>query len=301
MHNGPSMRTYSLILVLLLAVGGLQAQGKKLTAEEIIAKHLQSIGKSESIANAKQRMAVGSSEFTLLSSSTKANGRAVLASNGTDLAMVSTFNLTDYKMERIGIFGNKINIPFIVPGQRSSLGGFLNTYNKVLNDRIFGGSIFSTWIFLEPEGSKGKLEVDGMKKLDGRDTWVINYIPKGGLTSGSSIKIYFDAENFHHLRTVYRQKDPEGGFYDTGSKASNMGSVPEMGGQVASNGTTLTETFGDYREEAGITLPHQYSIHLSADRGGVTRNFQYTFNIEEYKILKNFPADFFTFKDAIAG
>ena len=198
------------------------------------------------------------------------------------------------------MFGNKINIPFIIPGRRSGLGTFLATYNKFMDDRIFGGCIFSTWPFSGPNGLRGKLETEGIKKVDGRDAWVVSYIPKGGLSNGSFIKLYFDVENYHHLRTVYRQKESENGFYDTGSKASNMGQVPgTWGGQMASNGSTLTEDFGDFRDEGGIMLPHKYSIQLSADVASGTTDYKWSFTIDEYRIMKEFPSDFFTFKDKI--
>lgn len=287
-------------LLALLTLAGSSIGQQKLSPGEIIAKHLESIGRSDSITVAKKRMAVGSSAFSIRTASKKANGRVVMASDGSDLAFVSTFNMSDYQMERIGLFGNKINIPFIIPGRRSGLGTFLATYNKLMDDRIFGGCIFSTWPFLEQGGVRGKLETEGSKKVGDREAWVINYIPKGGLSGGSSIKLYFDAENFHHLRTVYRQKESENGFYDTGSKASNMGRAPDTwGGQLANNGSTLTEDFEDFRDENGLMLPHKYSIQLSADVASGTTDYKWSFVIEEYKLIKDFPADFFTFKERV--
>src|SRR4051812_4289864 len=133
----------SLLLVLLIATQ-INGQSKKLSPQEIITKHLASMGSLDDLSVAKRRMVIAGSEFFVRSGTTKANGRAVLASDGDNLALFSTFNLSDYRMERIGIFSDKLDIPFIVPGRRSPLGRWLIAYDRTVNDRIFGGSIFST-------------------------------------------------------------------------------------------------------------------------------------------------------------
>lgn len=279
----------------------LWAQKQKLSPEEIIAKHLESIGKRDLVTASQRRMVMAGSEFLIRTNSAKANGRAVLASDGSDMAFFSTFNMRDYSMERIGVFSNKIEIPFVTPGRRSTLGAWLTAYDRTLNDRIFGGVIFSTWLFLRSQNEWGEMKTEGKKRIGDRDAWVISYSPKKPLTgSSSSIKLYFDAENFHHLRTVYRQGETESGFYDTGSR-SNQGSVSDWGANMASNGSTLTEDFADYREDIGLMLPHKYTVVLNIDSASGTHEFRYDLNIEEYRLIREFPANFFSFdKSALA-
>jgi len=278
----------------LMAASTVSAQKEKLSPEEIIAKHIGSLGKKEYIADATRRMAIAGSDFLIRSNSAKATGRAVLASDGKNMAFFSTFNMRDYGMERIGVFSDKIEIPLVTNGRRSTLGSWLNAYDRTLNDRIFGGTIFSSWLFLQPSSEWGKMETEGKKKIGDRDAWVISYSPKKGLSGDSSIKLYFDAENFHHLRTVYRQGETESGFYDTGSR-KNQGTVSDWGSNMASNGSTLTEDFGDYREDAGLMLPHKYAIVLNIDSASGTNEFKYTLNIEEYRLIREFPATFWSF------
>ena len=100
----------ALFVLLLVFCCFVEANAQKMAPEEIIAKHIASIGKSDLVANSKLRIAVGGVEFLIPSAGKKANGRAALASNGTDLAFFSTFNMRDYRQERIGLFTNKINI-----------------------------------------------------------------------------------------------------------------------------------------------------------------------------------------------
>jgi hypothetical protein len=290
----------SLLLVLLIATQ-INGQSKKLSPQEIITKHLASMGSLDDLSVAKRRMVIAGSEFFVRSGTTKANGRAVLASDGDNLALFSTFNLSDYRMERIGIFSDKLDIPFIVPGRRSPLGRWLIAYDRTVNDRIFGGSIFSTWLFLKPDTLWGKMETEGKKKVGDREAWVINYSPKQGLKAGSYIKLYFDTENFHHLRTVYKQMETERGFYDTGSKGSNIGSTGHMDDSaMANNQSTLTENFEEFLDDNGLVLPRKYSINLQMESAAGTAEYDWIFKIEEYRLIKQFPVNFFTFqKDVI--
>jgi len=296
----PLSKRQAILLFVVLSAFCFNVIGQnKLSPEEIISKSLKAIGKTD--ATSERRMAIGGSQFTIRSSSASATGRAVLASDGANMAFFSTFNMRDYGMERIGVFSNKIEIPFVVPGLRSPLGRWLAAYDRTLDDRIFGGTIFSTWRFWGPQSDWGKIETDGKKKIGDRQAWVVSYSPRRGLTSGSHIKLYFDAETFQHIRTVYQQGETDSGFYDTGSKAQNANSsVRGWGSDMASNGSTLTEDFGDYKLDNGLVLPHKYTITLTADVASGTEEYRWDLNIEQFKLVKEFPANFFSFnKDAL--
>ena len=98
------------------------------------------------------------------------------------------------------------------------------------------------------------------------DAWVLKVVPKGGLGTGSYIKLYFDAKDFHHIRTVYRQAETERGFYATNDKGSKGQAPGGWDNDMSSNGSTLTEDFSDFKPDAaGISLPHKYSLLLSVN------------------------------------
>ncbi|MBV9242816.1 MAG: hypothetical protein JO314_12495, partial [Acidobacteria bacterium] len=270
----------------------------KLTVKDILDRHLQSFGTADAIAKSQNRMAMGRADFTVMMTAKKATGKAVLASDGKDLALFSTFDLLDYRMERIGLFDNKVTIPVVDQGHRSPLGSFLLAYNKFLGERLFGGSIFSTWPLYGSDLGKLNVEVDKKVKIGDKEAWVLKVTPKGGLGTGSYIKLYFDAKDFHHIRTVYRQHETERGFFDPGSKDTNKGQVPGGFDQdMANNGSTLTEDFDDFSNDAaGISLPHKYSVLLSIDSVRGLQDFRWEFQISEYKLIKEFPANFFSFQ-----
>ena len=287
-------------LVLMTAASGIAQE--KLSVQEVLARHLKSFGSPDAIAKSQNRMAVGTSQFAHIDTSKRASGDMRFASNGKDMAFLSTFDMRDYRMERIGIFSDKIDIPVVQENHRSPLGSFLLSYDKFLGGRLFGGSIFSTWPFFSDNSGGLKLEMDGKKKVNNRDAWVIKVSPKGGLSGGSYIKLYFDAENFHHVRTVFHQKETETGFYDTGSRETNAGTTGNWGpGEMTNNGSTLTEDFDDFKTDAaGITLPHKYSVVLYIDSRVGSAQFKWDFNIKEYKLV-NFPPNFFSFQIANPG
>jgi len=287
----------SLLLSLLIVAGTLDGQAQKLTPEEIIAKDVASLGAAKLLTQSRNLMAIAGCEFVMHIPERQIPGRAVLASDGSSLAFFSKFNSDDYPMERIGIFGDKVKIPPVKLGGRSPLGGFLKSWDKTLASRIFGGAIFSTWRFLSATATPGTFATEGMKKIDNRGVWILSFTPKGGLTGGSYIKLYFDAKTFHHVRTVHRQKEPERGGIDVEptSPLRSGGGVGNWNADLANNSFTLTEDFDDIRSDLSLMLPHKYSISVLFDGTNGTAERDWNLRIEEYRLIREFPADFFTF------
>ncbi|PYS89793.1 MAG: hypothetical protein DMF62_06470 [Acidobacteria bacterium] len=285
----------SLILYSALLVFGTSVWGQKLSAEEILSKHLASVGTPESLAKAKGRMAIGKSEFISRSPPLTSVGRAVIASDGSNYAFHSTFDLAQYPMERIGLFSNKVTIPFLKEGMRSPLGAFLLVNDQPLVQHLFGGVLLSTWRLFDVSRTDGTFETDGKKKVKDREAWVIRYRPKGGLRDGSSIKLYFDAETFRHIRTVYDLAEPDRGFYGINRDTSVEGRGTPLTSQMAQNNNVLTEDFDDFREANGLMLPHLYKVDLTLNGVSGTANFKWNFTIVEHRLVNNFGEGFFSF------
>jgi hypothetical protein len=293
-HRNATKLRALLLLSVLVTAGPTFVYAQKPSADEIIAKHRASFGSAEDIAKTKLRSAVGSGQFQNKYKPNKANFAAYFASNGDDLKFLLTMELWTYRNERIGVFSNKINIPYLDPNQRHGpLSDFLSNYDPTLTDRIFGGPVFSRWVFLSSTPPKGKFETEGKKKIGDRETWVVKYHPKNELTLGASIKLYFDAENFRLLRTEYRESEINPRPFNAGSDTQTASGTVYPSGSTS--GETIIEDFGDYRPVAGVMLPHKYIISPTM---GNTFLFEYSVVINEYKILNEFPADTFTFQTA---
>jgi hypothetical protein len=164
-------------------------------------------------------------------------------------------NMPDYPHEKFGFDGKDVSISYVRPGARSALGDFLLTHKNVIKQGVMGGVLSGSWPFFNETEKKGKMESGGTKKLGERQTYEIKYFPKGG--SDLRISLFFDAETFQHVRTEY-----------TRVAVAQMGATPEQSGQQSETRYKMVEDFSDFKKEAGLTLPHSYSIRLEIRRTG---------------------------------
>lgn len=254
-----------LIISLLLMLATLsaisrQAQAgnkEKLTAEEVVARHLKSIGTPEDLAANKTRVAAGTALFTIRSPGSGQNsGLTILFSEANKSMLAMSFKNADYPAEKFGYDGDKLVISFIRPGARSTLGDFIFQRATIYKDGLFGGALSTAWPLLNPDPSKFKLEYGGIKKFEGREAHVLRYVPKKG--SDVKINLFFDAETFQHVRTEYKQV-----------VASQMGSAPAIDASKELQRDLhydLEEVFSDFRQEGKLTLPHTYKIKLKLEK-----------------------------------
>jgi hypothetical protein len=247
-------RTAVMIGLLLFLCGASQAQAQKLKADEIIAKHLEAIGGTETLQSISSRVSTGSVVVTFREPGTgQLGGRVVLASEGPKHMMAMAFdNATNYPHERIGFDGKDVSGGYVHPGSRSSLGDFLLTNQAILKQGLWGGELSQSWLLLNPN-RKVKVETGGMKKIGDRQAYQLNCYPSG---SDLKISMYFDAETFHHLRTEYER-----------SVIAQMGGTPETSANQSETRYKLVEEFSDFKKEGGLTLPHFYKINLEITTG----------------------------------
>ena len=244
-------RVAVMMLLLSCLSGAREAQAQKLKTDEIIAKHLEAMGGSETLHSVNTRIATGTVVATFKTPTTaQLGGKAVLASEGPKnvIAMIFENTASNYPHEKIGYDGRDVSGSYVRPGQRSTLGDFLLGHRNIVKLGIFGGALSQGWLLLDPE-RKTKLEAGGTKKIDDRQTYQLKCYPSG---SDLKVTMYFDAETFQHLRTEYER-----------SVSAQMGSNPETSAtQGAETHYKLTEDFSDFKKEGGLTLPHAYKIQL---------------------------------------
>ena len=281
-HSKKIVRAFVVVFLLNLSAFSIKAQDIK--TEEIISKHLDSIGTKEKRDAVKNRLVGGMSEFESKFPNQKTAGKAVFVSEANDLFFVSSFNSKEYPFEKIGFFKGKQNLPYVTAGTRSPLGAFIADNNKILSDGLLTGSISQTWTLLNLQDQKGTLKSAGTKKIDGQETYVLSYFPKGGSTE-FSIKIFFDKQNFRHVRTEYR--------HTIAPKQETFGRLGAQTGVKIS----LIETFADFKNESGLTLPHSYKIQYLTDSNSGTYEYNWGFTISTYLFNQNLAPDFFTFEE----
>ena len=116
----------------------------KITPEEIVAKHLESIGASETRASIKSRIASGTVITIRRAPGTaRFTGQAIMASEDNKSFIGMNFENSAYAQEKFAFDGQNVTIGYMVPGDRSNLGDFLLTYKDILKLGLMGGTLSS--------------------------------------------------------------------------------------------------------------------------------------------------------------
>jgi hypothetical protein len=227
------------------------ARAQKLKPEEIVARHLESVGAAETRASITSRLITGGAVATFRSPvAGQVVGRAVFASNGAMNVIAMAFpDNPSYPHEKFGFDGEDVSASYVQPGLRSTLGEFLLANKNVIKHGLLGGSLSAAWPLYGPAERMGKIEGGGRKKIGEREAYEVKYNPRGG--SDLRVTLFFDAETFQHVRTEY-----------TRTIAAQMGATPEASGQQTEARYKMVEEFSDFRKEAGLTLPHSYKLSL---------------------------------------
>jgi len=271
-----------IVLLITLAVSAFAVSAQKLEVKDIVARHLASVMSPEQKVKVTNLTAVGETTYVQVSNHQREyTGKSVLVSDGKKTALAIAFPLQDYPFERVMFDGRKATFPFIRPGVRSPLGNFLYTQDEVVKEGLFGGVLSTGWFLNFPDEKKGTLSVEGTKKLDGKDVQVLSYTTKSG--SGLGVKMFFDAATGRHVRTVYRRKTTQ-----------SMARSPELSA-ASSNDIIeeMTEDFGDFKTEAGVTLPTSYKIRVAQAFGANLHEFTYAMKVTTFYYNQKLDASTF--------
>ena len=254
-HSRPTILGIGLLLLAVVApaFSAPIVDKEDLTAEQIIAKHLDSIGTAEARAGITSRVVLGKAVSIMrLGGSGQVEGAGVLASQGTSSLFGITFNLADYPFERIGFDGKNLRVAEVTPGNPSLLGRFFLKHEMPFREGLLAGTLSTAWPLLDLTSKKVSLKLEGTKKIDGKKVYVLRYETKND--SGLKTKLYFDAETFQHVRTDYEQRAMQ-------QMATEPGRTQKQGDSI----TKLVEDFSDFKTENGVTLPHSYRLQLSVE------------------------------------
>jgi hypothetical protein len=254
------------LLTFLLLTFGLSVTAQKMKAEDIIAKHLSSIAATE----VKNIIAVGEVSFTIRTQkSPTIQGKAVLASEGNKSFFGVNLNSLDYSQEKIIFDGKNVNVGFAFQGKYSTLGNYLLSNKEIVHEGLFGGVLSTNWALINTKDRKSKISFDGTKKIDGKETYVIDYLLKTG--SGSEIKLYFDKETFAHIRTVYSY-----------IRSASQGLTPDQSSRNSETRIKFTEDFSDFKKFNNYNLPQKYKINYSVISQNSSTEAEWMFRFETF-------------------
>ena len=247
---------------------------KKMKADELVARHLEAIG--ENLVR-KNRVAQGLGTVDIrVGNKAKMVGPAMLLAEGNKLRTEFKFGHPQYAGETLIRNGEKLDIPYVSPGERSRLGSTLwDLFPRLAQEGLYGGVLSTDWALLDLGKRRARVRYQGLKKLEGRRLHRLEYRPKNGVDY--RIRIYFEPETYRHVASRYRLTLPAGmgrGLVNIRGGAFGAGSGPADKIRIS-----LTETFADFKEVDGLTLPHQYRIALNASAiGGFVGHWEIKFD-----------------------
>jgi hypothetical protein len=249
----------------------------KLTIEEVLTKHLESIGSAQIRKAVTTRIISGTSFVVFRTDPTgQASGKAVLASDGAKNLIGMSFYSPVYPREQFSYNGSNSNAAFVTPGVRSSLGSFLTIHEFILKHGLMGGTLSSAWPLLDLSGQKARVEYVGLKKVQDQLLHELKYQPRSG--SDCQVTIFLDEKTYEHVRTEYSRVIPA-----------------SIGDRSYGNVTTresrykLVEEFSNFKVEGGLNLPHTYKIKFSADTQNGTFLAEWTATLTQFTF--NEPID----------
>jgi hypothetical protein len=266
------MRSIAFILCLAVyfCVAGARPVTDKIQLEELVAKHLESIGTAEARRPARSRVVAGSSTMNLRTGGHgNVSGAALVASQDERVLLKAEFTAPTYPFERLGFDGRKFYARQYAPGKRSPLAEFLMSHDVIFSEGLIGGTLSSAWPLVNLSAREPKLEYGGTEKVKGRQVHKVKYLPRAG--GELKITLFFDAETFHHVRTEYERVIP-----------APMGATPGASASQRETRYKLVEEFSDFRAEGGLNLPHTYSLQFSVFQLDNSLALDWTINLSRF-------------------
>jgi hypothetical protein len=259
--------------------------------EELVAKHLDSIGTAQARAGIKSRVAQGTSQFKIrVGSGGELQGTSALVSEGRKAVVMIKLGNADYRGEQFVTDGDKVSVAATISNhRRSSFGEFVYSQDQILREGLIGGALTTAWALLNLDQNKPKLSFDGEKKADGQPAYQLTYHPRK--RDDLIIHLYFDPATYRHIMTTY-----------TVTLASGLGgsspSLSDQAGLTTPSNTpgadvtqsskqretryTIEERFTDFKTADGLTLPTKETIHFTEElQNGTTNVYEWDLALEE--------------------
>ena len=278
------MRVAAATLFLLAA--SLRMSGADTKAEDVVARHLDSIGAAEVRSAAKTRIVQGKSHYKIVvGGSGELEGTSALVSQGGKAVLMMKFANTDYRGEQFVTDGDKVSIAAATSShRRSSLGEFVHSQDQIVSEGLIGGVLTTSWALLNLDENKPKLNFDGEKKVDGRPAYQLTYHSKK--KDDLTVLLYFDAENYRHVMTTYEIELATG----QARFSDAPGASATLSARQKQTRYTIEERFSDFKTTDGITLPTKDAIHFTEElQNGTTNVYEWDLNLEE--VSNNQPVD----------
>ncbi len=243
------------LLALQLRATSIQAIAEeKIRPDELIARHLASIGTPQALAAARSRTLTGTVQFAFRQGGHgQMRGSAGIFSEEENIRVSMNFNSVQYPGDQFAYDGNSATVGHIKPGLRSALSRFIFDHGLLLREGLLGGTTTTAWALLNTAERKPKLTYTGLKNVEGRQRHELSYRPRKR-TGDLQILLYFDPETFRHTASIYKLV-----------RSANMATDITESPYQRDSYYKLLEEFEDFKQVDGLMLPHMYKITLSVE------------------------------------
>ena len=284
---------------LFLVSASLLLRAGDMKPEDVVARHLDSIGTAAARAGVKSRIVQGTSLFRIqVGGGGELQGTSALVSEGQKSVLMIKFNNTEYRGEQFVTDGDKVSAAATTANHKwSDFGEFVRAQDEIVREGLLGGELTTAWALLHLPENKAKLTFDGEKKADGRPAYQLSYHSKK--RDDLTIHLYFDPQTFQHIMTTYSitLASGLGGFSPSLSDQSGLTTSSNPGGADITQSSkqketryTIEERFSDFKTSEGLTLPSKYSIHFTEElQDGTTKVYEWDLTADE--ISNNRPLD----------
>lgn len=233
--------------------------------EDVVAKHLDSIGTLQARKDVKSRVIQGGATYRVIVGGSGAiDGKYVFASDGSRSNFLFKINASSYHGEQFICDGNKTSIAATWSDKtHSEFGDFVLAQDIFLKDNLLGGVWSTGWPLLDVEGRRPKLHLEGLKKIDGKELLGLRYQPRK--STDLDIVMYFDPQTYRHVMTVYSVEPP---------RSIEGGELAQA--QQLHKRYNVEERFSEFQTVDGLTLPSHYDLRFTLEaESGATKTIEW--------------------------
>jgi hypothetical protein len=278
-------------IALVLAVGSRIVCAADMKPEDVVARHLDSIGTADTRAAAKSRIVQGTAQFKMrVGGAGELQGTSALVSEGRKSVLMIKLANNDYHGEQFVTDGDKVSVVATTANHKwSDFGEFVRSQNQIVREGLMGGTLTTSWVLLNPGENKARLTYDGEKKADGRPAYQLTYHSKE--KDDLTIHLFFDSETYRHVMTTYSitLASSFGGFVPSLSDQAGLTTPSNAPGADVTQSSKQKETrymveerFTDFKTTDGLTLPSKYVIHFTEElQNGTTKLYEWDLTADE--------------------
>ena len=250
------------------------ALAQSVKIDDLIERHLQSIGPAEARGAVENLVITGTGAISCQRGCVgNIQGPATLASAMGKRLITLEFASASYPGERFLFNGKSVEVSRLPAAQYSVLGMFFYDNKMFVQEGLLGGTLTQGWPLLDLKGRKPGLRYRGLQEMEGRKLHDVEFSPRSG-RSDFIVHLYFEPDTYRHVITRSR------------TSLSNLpdDTVPHV----------IVERFSDFQAENGLTLPHGYEMqfegpaHLLHLRMRLT-GFQTNLKIDPAMFSVSFP------------